>query len=540
MENSPQPPSSTPPLKTPSIKENRVRKIAPLYYSRKDIITTLHKFSENREISPRYFEGFGKRPDIFQYPSDVSMLVKKGATSFHCSEEIWQDPTELSTDLSQEQIDNLRTGWDLIIDIDCPWIDYSKKAAIAIIKALEYRGVNNVGIKFSGSKGFHIIVPWNAFPKEVNGIETKKMFPSWPRAIVNYLKDLSRPILAHLIKDEKNDFTKQKDYTGVKCETCNNLSSENFEINLRCPSCNPPYIETFRTHTKEYKEKKCPTCNNKLIEKDSKKFYYCSHCEFNSLENPDNFNEEIISMDIFKILGLDVLLVSSRHLFRMPYSLHEKTGLASVVIDKNKIEDFELKHADPLNAKTLLFTPESIHGEAENLLIQAIDFDKTQEREKPKLKFKSNQNPYQNNGKEFEPIKITEIKEENFPPVIQKILVGMQDGRKRALFILMNFFKSLGMTMEDIEKKLNEWNKKNKPLLKQGYINSQLVWHSKNKPVLPPNFDNPIYKELGIYEMDHLSSKVKNPVNYVVRKAYGDEQRKKEAERKAKRKKKKK
>ncbi|MBS3100349.1 hypothetical protein J4463_04015, partial [Candidatus Pacearchaeota archaeon] len=46
----------------------------------------------------------------------------------------------------------------------------------------------------------------------------------------------------------------------------------------------------------------------------------------------------------------------------------------------------------------------------------------------------------------------------------------------------------------------------------------QISWHSKNKVVLPPNFDNEIYKEMGIYEMDQLSMKLKNPVNYTIAK----------------------
>ena len=54
--------------------------------------------------------------------------------------------------MSESELNNLRAGWDFIIDIDCNWIDYSKKAAIAIIKALEYRGVKNIGIKLKTVK----------------------------------------------------------------------------------------------------------------------------------------------------------------------------------------------------------------------------------------------------------------------------------------------------------------------------------------------------------------------------------------------------
>ena len=109
-------------------KEERIRKVAPLYYLRPDIRKAMFEFSKNRECVPRYFEGFGKRPDAFQYVSDIIELMKKGATSFHCSEELWKEPLELTTNMKPEELASLRVGWDLIIDIDCPYIEYSKKA----------------------------------------------------------------------------------------------------------------------------------------------------------------------------------------------------------------------------------------------------------------------------------------------------------------------------------------------------------------------------------------------------------------------------
>ncbi|MBI2628511.1 hypothetical protein HYW74_00315 [Candidatus Pacearchaeota archaeon] len=510
-----------------SKNEERIRSLALSYYSRKDVLTALFQFSQNREISPRYFEGFGKRPDSFQYPSDIFALVKKGATSFHCSEELWQDPLQLSTELTHEQLSNLRTGWDLIIDIDCKWIDYSKKAAEAVVRALEFRGVKNINIKFSGSKGFHIIIPWQAFPEEINNQKTKDMFPEWPKIITEYVKEISGPILESLMKDSMQDFAKQEGFTGVRCENCKNLASEAFQITLRCDKHKTPHIEIFKSTAEKYKQKKCPDCSSLMEETKKIKFHQCNHCNLNSIQNPNNFHEEIISTDVFKVLGLDLQLASSRHLFRMPYSLHEKTALASIVISKNKIRDFNIKDADPFNVKPITFIPEARKNEAKELLIQALDWHKSQNLNKPEKKLAylnySNNNDLSEDEKEkkFQNIKLEleDIKDENFPPAILKILKGMEDGRKRALFILLNFFKSLNMPMEEIAKKINSWNQLNKPQLKQGYINSQLIWHSKQKSILPPNFDNSIYKEIGVYEMDDLSLKVKNPVNYVIRKS---------------------
>jgi len=71
--------------------------------------------------------------------------------------------------MREEEFDNLREGGDFLIDIDSKYLDYSKISAQLLIQALEFHGVKNMGIKFSGSKGFHIIVPWKSFPKEVYG-----------------------------------------------------------------------------------------------------------------------------------------------------------------------------------------------------------------------------------------------------------------------------------------------------------------------------------------------------------------------------------
>ena len=171
-------------------EKRRVQIIAPAYYSRKDIQEAIYNFCKNRETVPNFNkEFFGKRPDTLDYPSDIMALVKKGATSFHCSEEIWKNPLEISTDMTPEQYNVIREGWDFLIDIDSKYLDYSQIAAKLIIKFLEYNGIKNVGIKFSGSKGFHIIVPWKAFPKEFNGIATKEKFPEWPRAIAEYVSE---------------------------------------------------------------------------------------------------------------------------------------------------------------------------------------------------------------------------------------------------------------------------------------------------------------------------------------------------------------
>ena len=209
----------------------------------------------------------------------------------------------------------------------------------------------------------------------------------------------------------------------------------------------------------------------------------------------------------------DIILVSTRHLFRMPYSLHEKTALASVVVSPDKIKDFNLKDADPLKVQARNFIPDSREGEASILLREAIEYSltKTPEIEEQREEKKD---------KRFKEITIKNLTENLYPPSIKEILEGMKtDGRKRALFILLNFFKSLKISDEEIRTKIEEWNKKNYTPLKEGYTKAQLMWYSKNKTKMPPNFDKSYYRDIGIVPTEE-ELKAKNPVSYVIKKSF--------------------
>ena len=408
-----------------SIREQRIRKITNLYYSRPDVQKAIFEFCKNRETIPRYFEGFGKRPDSFEYKGDSFELVKKGATSFHCSEEIWENPMKINTEMNEQQANELRTGWDLLIDIDSKYLDYSKIMAELIFKMLKFHGIRNIGIKFSGSKGFHIIIPWKSFPKEINNVQTKDKFPEWPRIITRYL-------------------------------------TEKIE--------------------------------NQLIEKIS------------ALERPNKYIKDFKAP---KEVVPDLVLVSPRHLFRAPYSLHEKTALASVVINPEEVSEFDMKDADPMKAQIKDFMPNVEEGEAKELLVQALDWYKENNPEQEEKK----------NG-DFKPIKISNLSEDNFPPCIKKILSGISDGRQRSVFVLISLFRSLGMDRDELEKRIYEWNEKNTPPLKQGIVKNQLKVAYKGKPLMSPNCKE-YYQGIGVCAPDNFCRLIKNPINYVVRKSFG-------------------
>jgi len=180
-------------------KLQRLRKTAYNYYFRKDVQAALAEQAQNKETIPFYFDTFGKRPDIIEYPQDIANLAAKGATSFHASEETWQNPLEINTNLKIEQLNKLRIGWDLILDIDCKFIEYSKITAWLLCEALYFHGVRNFGLKFSGGSGFHLGLKFGAFPEKINEIKIRNFFPEGPRLIANYLKDMIKNDLAKRI-----------------------------------------------------------------------------------------------------------------------------------------------------------------------------------------------------------------------------------------------------------------------------------------------------------------------------------------------------
>lgn len=419
-----------------------IRKIAKRYYLRRDIQKALASEAKSREIVPRYLDQFGKRPDVVNYENDVAALANKGATSFHCSEELWHNPLELSTEMTQKEASELRKGWDLILDIDCKFIEYSKAVAELLIEALKFHNIKNIGLKFSGGSGFHIGLAFDAFPAKLNDLSIKDFFPEGPRIIASYLKELIAKPLAQKI----------------------------LELNT---------LEEISKVT------------NKPLS--------------NLLVN-DNFNP-------FSILEIDTVLISSRHLFRMPYSLHERTGLASIVIRPSQLKAFHPGWAIPHRVLPKPFLPKPERNEAKELLMQALDWHaRIQSRERQR----GGQLYGAEGGKQKQIVILKNIAQELYPPCIKKALAGMrEDGRKRCLFILINFLRSLSLSMEDVEKKVEEWNKLNYKPLQRGYIVAQLDWYKNHKVMPPPNCDKSYYRDIGLCNPDFFCTKIKNPLSYI-------------------------
>jgi len=414
------------------------------YYSRKDIQKELIKLAANREISVMYGNKFGKRPDILEYENDVIEFVKNGATSFHASEERWKNPLLLKPGMSKKQLDSLRTGFDCILDVDSKFLEFSRVAAKLIIDVLKFYDIKSFSIKFSGNKGFHIGIPFEVFPKEINNQKINLFFPEGTKLIINYVRDIIK-------EDLKNEIL--------------NLSSLQ-EIS-----------KAFNKPQKDFIK--------------NKKF------------------------DPFSVVDIDYMLISTRHMFRMPYSYHEKSNLISIPINPKEIKTFKLSKAKIKNIKadiTFLDTSKVKYPEADHLLQQAIAF--TLETKKKELKKHKKETYASHKGM---------INKDFFPPCILKILKGLkEDGRKRSVFILINFLKQMGWDFKKIQDLLLKWNKKNYEPLRESYIISQINWHKKqHQSILPPNCNNEMYyASIAVCNPDNWCKKIKNPVNYTNKKLF--------------------
>ncbi len=415
------------------------------FYSRKDILQKLLECSKEREVSYRYANGgFGKRPDILQFEGDILELIKQGATSFHFSEERWKNPLDLQPGMTKKQLDELRIGWDLILDIDTLFWDYAKYTAYLLIEALKFHDVKSFSIKFSGSKGFHIAVPFEAFPDEVNGIQTKNLFPEGLRIIAAYLENM--------IKDHLTAKILENDTMETLCKKSEKT------------------VQELLTHGK---------------------------------------------FDPFKIIDIDTVLISNRHLFRAPYSYHEKLGLISIPVDPEHVLDFEKTMAEIDNVTTdipFLDRTNIKKNEAKQLIIQAFDWHSKQLKRED---YKKELNKPQSYAlPEFA------LQEEYFPNCIKNILKGgLEDGKKRSLFILINFLRHVGWDKEKIQEIIKKWNEKNSDQLKEGYIQSQIVWNFRQKqPILPPNCSNSsYYKDLQLCQPANFCDRFRNPVNFALK-----------------------
>lgn len=502
------------------------------HYLKREVQEGLVQGAKGREAAIKYGEhGFGKRPDVLRFPSDVAELAKKGATSFHVSEERWSNPLVLEPNMRKNDIDALRTGWDLVLDIDALHWSVSKMTAWLIVKSLEEHGVKSISVKFSGNKGWHIGVPFEAFPQKIDrggqSIETRLLFPEAPRIIAAYLLEY---ITAKHIEVKNNrvyfggrfsvDFeklkekTKKEDLVKTVCAGCGaekkDPEKEKPRVEYGCESCGAIAVKETEELTA------CEKCGKlmRLIMVQRG----CPECGAEGV---------VQQFNTAALIEVDTVLISSRHLYRAPYSMHEKSGLFSLPIAPDDILQFDKDRARSENMSknmgkknpVFLDAASATAGEAAELVRRA--FDAHGKKENQKVDSEKYEFGEAGKEKEFEKFQ-TAAPESLFPSCIQQMLAGMKDGKKRAMFVLINFLSSVGWDADAIEKRLDEWNTKNAEVgepLRETILRGRMRYHRQLKrTVLPPNCDNAAYySSMGLKCGEQICSRCTNPVQYVRR-----------------------
>ncbi len=216
-------------------------------------------------------------------------------------------------------------------------------------------------------------------------------------------------------------------------------------------------------------------------------------------------------IDPFQVVDVDPVLISPRHLFRMPYSLNSKSFLVSLPIKPSGIMGFGKEDARPEKVKA---TPDFLIGGSEDeagaLVAEATDWaNRQKKRESGRIA--------------REVVFDKAVPPDMFSPCIKNMLDGLPDGRKRSLFILMNFLGCVKWKNPEIENLIFQWNQKNKPPLSESYVRGQIRWHRmRNKQIPPPNCEHKgWYEEMGVCRPDATcgfrNKSVKNPTAYPMR-----------------------
>ncbi|MFT4308366.1 MAG: hypothetical protein ACMXYM_03270, partial [Candidatus Woesearchaeota archaeon] len=79
-----------------------LKSLALRHYLRRDVAEAIAEECEHREVAIKYLDRFGKRPERVDTAAEVLDFARSGASSIHISEELWSDPLEIETGMSEK------------------------------------------------------------------------------------------------------------------------------------------------------------------------------------------------------------------------------------------------------------------------------------------------------------------------------------------------------------------------------------------------------------------------------------------------------
>ena len=157
------------------------------FYLRDDFLEMIEPWLWGREIwlsnAPRPL----KADDKNEFKDLIERYGVNEPFHFFLSVEIFSEPLKLKT----ERPESLRVSWDFFLDLDSEDFTATKRAAAKALKALKMFNVENYLLKFSGRRGFHLIIPGLSLDVFAPG-EFRQAYPKlaislaeWFKAVIN-------------------------------------------------------------------------------------------------------------------------------------------------------------------------------------------------------------------------------------------------------------------------------------------------------------------------------------------------------------------
>lgn len=126
------------------------------WYLREDFLEMIQPWLWGRELwfgkgTPRPL----KADSLKEFRSLVEKYGKTEVFPLFISTQVFSEPLRLEG----ESPDKLRVNWDFFLDLDSERLEDAKRAAVKAKKTLEHFNVKDYLLKFSGRRGFHLVIP---------------------------------------------------------------------------------------------------------------------------------------------------------------------------------------------------------------------------------------------------------------------------------------------------------------------------------------------------------------------------------------------
>jgi len=161
------------------------------WYKRSDVLQALLAQLVNREVWVSAENYVSPRPRAAKGDSDLLNLMPTGRIcSIYASIESFSNPLLLAT----EKVESLRVTWDFVLDVDSSLgLGEAKRCTKAILSLLRDYDLHSARVKFSGRRGFHVLIDGGAFDCFATRSEFLEAYPIVPLQVARFIVASLRP-----------------------------------------------------------------------------------------------------------------------------------------------------------------------------------------------------------------------------------------------------------------------------------------------------------------------------------------------------------